>query len=81
MSRKTNLLMSRRGLLARGAGLGAVLVAGSRTRPAIAAAEKINFQLDWIAYGRHAPYYTALDKGFYSKRGLDVSIAQGRGTL
>jgi NitT/TauT family transport system substrate-binding protein len=81
MSRKTKLLMSRRGLLARGAGLGAVLVAGSRTRPAIAAAEKINFQLDWIAYGRHAPYYTALDKGFYSKRGLDVSIAQGRGTL
>ncbi len=81
MSRKTDLLMSRRGLLARGAGLGAVLVAGSRTRPAIAATEKINFQLDWIAYGRHAPYYTALDKGFYSKRGLDVSIAQGRGTL
>ena len=68
-------------LLARGAGLGAVLVAGSRTRPAIAAPEKINFQLDWIAYGRHAPYYTALDKGFYRKRGLDVSIAQGRGTL
>ena len=81
MSRKTDLLTSRRGLLARGAGLGAVLVAGSRTRPAIAATEKINFQLDWIAYGRHAPYYTALDKGFYSKRGLDVSIAQGRGTL
>ncbi len=81
MSRKTALLTSRRGLLAGGAGLGAVLVAGSRTRRAIAATEKINFQLDWIAYGRHAPYYTALDKGFYSKRGLDVSIAQGRGTL
>ena len=32
-------------------------------------------------YGRHAPYYAALDKGFYGKRDLDVSIAQGRGTL
>ena len=52
-----------------------------RPRPARAATEKITFQLDWIAYGRHAPYYAALDKGFYSKRDLDVSIAQGRGTL
>ena len=23
------------------------------------------FQLDWIAYGSHAPFYTALEKAFY----------------
>src|SRR5712691_10925489 len=81
MDRKPRLVTSRRKFLAQGVGLTAALVAGSRTRPAIAAAEKINFQLDWIAYGRHAPYYAALEKGFYRQRDLDVSIAQGRGTL
>jgi NitT/TauT family transport system substrate-binding protein len=81
MARKAQLLTSRRKFLTHSAGLGAALVVGAKTRPALAATEKVNFQLDWIAYGRHAPYYTALDKGFYSKRGLDVSIAQGRGTL
>jgi NitT/TauT family transport system substrate-binding protein len=81
MSSKSGVSTSRRRFLAHGAGFGAALVAGSRVKPALASTEKINFQLDWIAYGRHAPYYTALDKGFYSKRGLDVSIAQGRGTL
>ena len=44
-----------------------------------ASLEKITFQLDWIAYGRHAPYYVALDKGFYAANGLDVKIEQGMG--
>jgi NitT/TauT family transport system substrate-binding protein len=43
--------------------------------------EKIEFQLDWIPYGRHTPYYAALENGFYSEKGLDVTIVQGRGTL
>ena len=82
MDRKSKTsLTSRRKFLAHGAGLGVALAAGARIRPAIAAPEKINFQLDWIAYGRHAPYYAALEKGFYRQRDLDVSIAQGRGTL
>ena len=82
MDRKSKTsLTSRRKFLAHGAGLGVALAAGARIRPAIAAPEKINFQLDWIAYGRHAPYYAALEKGLYRQRDLDVSIAQGRGTL
>jgi NitT/TauT family transport system substrate-binding protein len=63
-----------------GAGAGLALIAAPSIRLA-SANEAINFQLDWIAYGRHTPYYTALDKGFYKSRGLDVTIAQGRGTL
>jgi len=43
--------------------------------------EKIQFQLDWIPFGRHAPYYAALENGFYADKGLDVSIAQGRSTI
>ncbi|HET9716158.1 MAG TPA: ABC transporter substrate-binding protein [Pseudolabrys sp.] len=62
-------------------GVGVAAIAGSRISSARAATEKINFQLDWIPYGRHAPYYAALEKGFFSGKGLDVSIAQGRGTL
>jgi NitT/TauT family transport system substrate-binding protein len=72
---------SRRTFLRTAAGTGLALAAGARIRPARAATEKINFQLDWIPYGRHAPYYVALEKGFYAKKGLDVTIAQGRGTM
>lgn len=41
----------------------------------------ITFQLDWIAYGRHVPYYVALKKGFYSAAGMDVKIEQGTGAM
>jgi NitT/TauT family transport system substrate-binding protein len=72
---------TRRTFLRRSAAAGLAIAAGSKLRPVRAATEKIMFQLDWIAYGRHAPYYVALDKKFYAQRGLDVSIEQGRGTL
>jgi len=62
-------------------GSGAAFCGMSRVRPAYAANEKVTFQLDWIPFGRHAPYYTALDKGFYSRRGLDVTVAQGTGSV
>lgn len=70
---------SRRRFLTSVAGAGVALAAAPRF--ARAAPEKITFQLDWIAYGRHAPFYTALEKGFYGKRDLDVTIQQGTGTL
>ena len=72
---------SRRDFLRATAGAGFAFAAGATPRPARAAREKIEFQLDWIPYGRHTPYYAALDNGFYSEKGLDVTIVQGRGTL
>jgi NitT/TauT family transport system substrate-binding protein len=57
------------------------LAAGIRPRPARAATEKILFQLDWIPFGRHTPYYAALENGFYAEKGLEVTIAQGRSTI
>ena len=80
-SNQANTSTSRRAFLRRSAAAGLAVAAGAKVRPVRAAAEKIMFQLDWIAYGRHAPYYAALDKKFYAQRGLDVSIEQGRGTL
>src|SRR6186713_1384830 len=64
---------SRRNFLRASAGTGLAFAAGVRPRPARAATEKILFQLDWIPFGRHAP--------FYADKGMDVTIAQGRSTI
>ncbi len=42
--------------------------------------DKIVFRLDWITTGYQAPYYYALDKGFYKDEGLDVSVLPGQGS-
>ena len=72
---------SRRNFLRASAGTGLAFAAGVRPRRARAATEKILFQLDWIPFGRHAPYYAALENGFYGEKGMDVTIAQGRSTI
>jgi NitT/TauT family transport system substrate-binding protein len=72
---------SRRAFLRNTAGAGLAVAAGARIGPVHAATEDVFFQLDWIAFGRHAPYYTALEKGFYANRNLNVTIAQGNGTM
>ena len=41
---------------------------------------KIDFVLNWIAGGDHAPYYYAQQQGWYDDAGLDVSIQQGKGS-
>lgn len=47
--------------------------------PVLAAAPKtkITFVTDWQAQAEHGGYYQALAKGFYAKRGLDVTIRMG----
>ncbi len=72
--------LSRRSLFRCTAGAGLALVASPlplRASPL----KKINFQLDWIAYGRHVPYYLARELGFYASAGLDVNIEQGTGAI
>lgn len=44
------------------------------------AAEKIDFILNWVAGGDHAPIYHAKALGLYEKVGLDVRIRQGKGS-
>ena len=46
----------------------------------IAIAEKVDFILNWIAGGDHAPYYYAKKMGWYAKAGIDLNIQQGRGS-
>jgi NitT/TauT family transport system substrate-binding protein len=42
---------------------------------------KIKFALDWRFEGPSAPYFVAIDKGFYKDEGLEVSIDPGTGSV
>ncbi|MBI4525566.1 MAG: ABC transporter substrate-binding protein [Deltaproteobacteria bacterium] len=62
----------------------ALLLAGSLWLVPIGAgaAEKsaVMIRMDFIIGGKHAPWFVAWDKGFYSKRGLSVTIQPGSGS-
>jgi NitT/TauT family transport system substrate-binding protein len=47
---------------------------------AASAQDKFPFRLNWTLYGEHAPFFVALDKGFYKAEGLDVEILEGSGS-
>ena len=40
----------------------------------------ITIRLDFIVGGNHAPWFVASEKGFYAKRGLNVTIQPGTGS-
>jgi NitT/TauT family transport system substrate-binding protein len=58
--------------------LGTVLAALLTVLPA-AAADKVNFRLDWTFYGTHAPFYLGVDRGWYQAEGIELTIAEGNG--
>ena len=41
---------------------------------------KVTWSLDFIASGRHAPWYVALARGYFKDEGLDVNIIPGQGS-
>lgn len=49
----------------------ALMAGGSNT---LAASEKITVVLDWFINPDHGPLFIALEKGFFSRQGLDVSF-------
>lgn len=40
----------------------------------------VTLTLPWLAAGYNAPFYAALDQGFFSAQGLTVSISEGTGS-
>lgn len=42
--------------------------------------ETVDFILNWIAGGDHAPYYYAKKMGWYTQAGIDLNIMQGKGS-
>ncbi|HKQ27780.1 MAG TPA: ABC transporter substrate-binding protein [Burkholderiales bacterium] len=48
--------------------------------PAIAQQQKIDFILNWVPGGDHAPYYYAKKLGWYQKEGIDLQLEPGKGS-
>lgn len=40
----------------------------------------VDFRLNWVIAGNHAPYFLAQQEGFWEDCGLDVSMAAGQGS-
>jgi len=55
----------------------ATWVAVAAAAPERKAATKVTLQLKWVTQAQFAGYYAALEKGYYSKEGLDVTIKVG----
>jgi NitT/TauT family transport system substrate-binding protein len=53
----------------------AVLIAA----PAVAQ-QKLDFILNWVPGGDHAPYYYAKKLGWYAKEGIDLNLEPGKGS-
>ena len=59
----------------------AVVAATTAAAPAFAqGARDIKFTLDFIALGRHAPWYVAVAKGYFKDEGLNVEVLPSKGT-
>ncbi|MEO7850809.1 MAG: ABC transporter substrate-binding protein [Rubrivivax sp.] len=42
--------------------------------------DKFTFSLNWFAVGDHAAYWVALEKGYFAKAGLDVTLENSKGS-
>jgi NitT/TauT family transport system substrate-binding protein len=74
------LLIAHATRLAAALTMGVVLAAEPASAQTGRPLEKITFLLDFTAYGKHAPFFVALDKGFWKDAGFDGSIIKGEGS-
>ena len=58
------------------AAIAALGLAGAAT-----AETQINFALDWKFEGPSAPYFLAIDNGYFAEEGLSVEVTAGQGSL
>jgi NitT/TauT family transport system substrate-binding protein len=57
------------------------LLAVSPPARAADAAHTLTVRLEWLATGYHAPFWLAIDKGWFRKAGLDVTVSDGNGSV
>jgi NitT/TauT family transport system substrate-binding protein len=58
----------------------AVAIASACVARDATAADKVTFVTDFGFNGRHAYYFVALDKGYYAKQNIDLTIVRGQGS-
>jgi NitT/TauT family transport system substrate-binding protein len=56
-----------------------IVISGLIAAPA-AAQQKLEFILNWVPGGDHAPYYYAIKQGWYAKEGIDLRLEPGKGS-
>ena len=54
-------------------------VAATACIGAAAAQDQVNVRFSWKMKGEYAPYFTALDKGYFQKENLQVRLGEGAG--
>lgn len=60
----------------------AVAISGSLgTATSAGAQEAVTMHLDWLVNGYHAPFFVALENGWYEEAGLDVTVTPGQGSF
>jgi NitT/TauT family transport system substrate-binding protein len=69
--------MKRKSLFAALAVLALVSVVLASQATASRKADKVTLQLKWVTQAQFAGYYAALEKGYYTAAGLDVTLKQG----
>src|SRR5689334_12960919 len=75
-------LVSRRNFLSRSTiGGSALAVAASFPRPALSQAVKVKYTLSWLPTGQYAFIYSARQLGYFKRRGIDLDISRGFGSL
>jgi len=52
----------------------------NQTNMAPLSKSSVTLTLPWLAAGYNAPFYVALDQGFFKAQGLDVTISEGTGS-
>ncbi len=60
--------------------LAAGVVAAGGWVAAQPARDRVSLRLDWTIYGTHAPFFLALERGYYAEEGIDAKIAEGQGS-
>lgn len=61
-----------------------ILLGACAQQPAaqeVAGRDRVLFVLDWVIFGRHTPYFVALDKGYFSDNNIELTILRGFGSV
>jgi NitT/TauT family transport system substrate-binding protein len=73
--------LTRRRFCAATASTAAIAAAYSFPRPAIAQTAKVSYTLSWLPTGQYAFLYAGRQLGYFTKRGIDLDISRGFGSM